>query len=387
MLDELQLIAEEEVKAYHIYGNKYRALNPMPTKPSPVKQGWEFNAYLLVSIASVLLASMRTAEQFYRAAVFSSATPVLGFLEAFLAVFTVEAGIVVYAAVMASRSRKVSPWVLTFGIILLAAISITAGMAQSLHLATDVDPMVTHYVEIALSLLIGPGASIAALIGGHILGQQVAMAAKQYEELMDEYGASLDEYNLKLKKSWERSDERKAARKNALARAMGESLPSMDDQDLDIEIEQPLGEEHPVSLQSQLAKKTGPDDARDASASQSVRKVPSNGSSKSSAAQSGQIEMASASKTVKQTGKGDGEGTHKKDNGHEKGKEPVDPTRLDPELIKRMQIAITKWLLANGKTPFDENLNHPVISKDTGIDPQSVAKIIQMMRVNYKNHR
>ena len=209
--EELELLAEEEIKGFTIFKDKYQALNPAPLKPSPVKQGWEFTAYILVSVASVLLASMRTAEQFYRAAAFS-ANPVLGFVEAFLAIFTVEAGIVVYAAVLASRSKKISPWVLVTGIILLSLISITAGLGQSLHLATDLDPVFVRYTEYALLILIGPGASIAALIGGHILGQQIALAGQQYDDLLKAYDEDVEEYHNKLKRAWERSPERKLVR-------------------------------------------------------------------------------------------------------------------------------------------------------------------------------
>jgi hypothetical protein len=209
--EDLTLLAEEEIRGFRIFREKYRALNPPPTRPSPVKQGWEFTAYILVSVASVLLASMRTAEQFYRAAAFS-ANPILGFIEAFLAIFTVESGIVVYAAVLASRSKKISQWVLVLGIILLSAISITAGLGQSLHLATELDPIFIRYTEYALLLLIGPGASVAALIGGHILGQQIAMAAQEYENMLKEYEANLEEYNNRIKRAWDRSGERKVVR-------------------------------------------------------------------------------------------------------------------------------------------------------------------------------
>lgn len=214
--EELEIIAEEEIRGYRIYREKYRALNPPPVKPSPVKQGWEFTAYIIVSVASVLLASMRTAEMFYRAAFFS-ANAVLGFVEAFLAVFTVESGIVVYAAVLGSRSKKIAQWVLILGIVLLSAISIIAGFGQSMNLISDLDPLIKSYTENALSLLIGPGASIAALIGGHILGQQIAMAAQQYEQLMKDYEKELEEYNTKIKKGWDRSEERKSSRISANA--------------------------------------------------------------------------------------------------------------------------------------------------------------------------
>ena len=399
MLDELQLMAEEEVKAFHIYGDKYRALNPLPAKPSPIKQGWEFKAYLLVSIASVLLASMRTAEQFYRAAVFSSATPVLGFVEAFLAVFTVEAGIVVYAAVMASRSRKISPWVLGVGIVLLAAISITAGMAQSLHLATDVDPMITHYVEIALSLLIGPGASIAALIGGHILGQQIAMAAKQYEELLEAYDGEVEEYNLKLKKSWERSDERKTAKRSALARAMGQQVAHMDTDEISTQtddriqtqmdtqpvespVQEPVHQQVPSVQETQVTQVPEPIASKPVHKTEPVIQAIQDAEPVAAASMS----VPAPARMIRPGSDIFPEEQKEASNGHKNGKSNGNLSKLDPTLVRKMQQAVTKWLVQNNKTPFDDQLNFQTIGKDIGLDPQYVAKIVETMRATYRGH-
>ena len=388
MLDELQLIADEEVRAFHIYRDKFHALNPEPEKPSPVKQGWEFMAYLLVSIASVLLASMRTAEIFYRSAVFSSSSPVLAYFEAFLAIFTVEAGIVVYAAVMASRSKKISPWVLTIGIILLAAISIVAGLAQSLTLSSDIDPQVTHYVEFALTILIGPGASIAALIGGHILGQQIAMAAKQYEDLLDDYEGQLEEYNLKLKKSWERSDERKTAKRNAITRVMMQEQGTL-----------PTEEVPPGVMPSNNGNKKGY-----VSSPTIEAQVPVD--SQSVVQETSFVEKMQADPVVNETITPQNsvdmkmpvsENVVKESISFEESKEPVAEKKdnnngnkkngifsdLDNVTVKQMQHAVTKWLIDNKKTPFDNDLDYQIIANEVKLNPQYVGKIIQQMKVSF----
>ena len=391
MLDELQLIADEEVRAYHIYSEKFRALNPEPERPSPVKQGWEFMAYLLVSIASVLLASMRTAEIFYRSAVFSSSSPALAYFEAFLAIFTVEAGIVVYAAVMASRSKKISPWVLTIGIILLAAISIVAGLAQSLTLSTDVDPQVTHYVEFALTILIGPGASIAALIGGHILGQQIAMAAKQYEDLLDDYEGQLEEYNLKLKKSWERSDERKTAKKNAVTRIMMQEQGIL-----------PPGESHPDILQTYVGDNHGTVHTPQPLPQSAVESIPvvndvpviekkltgkdvNEPLTEQVVSQKAvSMKMPASDNVVKESSivkeKKGSEPVNTHNNGSKKNGKFSD---LDNVTVKQMQHAVTKWLIDNKRTPFDNDLDYQLIAKEVKLNPQYVGKIIQQMKVSF----
>jgi hypothetical protein len=198
-----------------------------------------------------------------------------------LAIFTVESGIVVYAAVLASRSRKISQWVLVFGIVLLSAISITAGLGQSLHLATNLDPIFIQYTEYALLFLIGPGASVAALIGGHILGQQISLAAQQYENMLAEYQKSLDEYSLKLKRAWDRSEERRYVRVSSNIALLG------------VEPEEEE-EESPVSISSDL----------------------------------------------------------------------------------------TRWLLQNGKTPYDEDLNPINIAQEIGQDHDLVQLALERMRDN-----
>jgi hypothetical protein len=391
VLDELQLIAEEEVRAFHIYSNKYRALNSEPEKPSPVKQGWEFTAYLLVSLASVLLASMRTAEIFYKVAVSSSASPIFGYIEAFMAIFTVEAGIVVYAAVMASRSRKVSPWVLTVGIILLASISIIAGLAQSLSLATDIDPQVTNYVQLALTILIGPGASIAALIGGHILGQQIAVAAKQYEDLLEEYDGQVEEYNIKLKKSWERSEERKSAKKNAVTRIM------MQEQGILLPEATPLGllpsnnggnhgHDHsstPV-MQEPLVSQSVEQEMQVIEKKESVPVVNEPITESAAPQKTVSMKMPASDNIVKEVvpenEKSEPESAKPK---HIENKKNGKLGELDNVTVKEMQHAITKWLIDNKRTPFDLDLDVDFIAKEVKLDPKYVEKIIQRMKVSY----
>ncbi|GEM_PF-2902447 len=338
-LYELEQLTEEEVRGYEIYRRKYIMLYPPPIKPSPVKQGWEFKAYLIVSIAAVLLASMRTAEQFYRAATFS-ANPVLGYIEAFLAVFTVETGIVVYAAVLAARQKKIASWVMWIGIVLLAAISIVAGLGQSLYLTSNVDPNFLKYTEYMLSILIGPGASIAALIGGHILGQQIAQAAQLYEQLMAEYENEMQQYNDKLMRAWLRSVERKVA--------LGMmALPRPELQEAEYS-----GEVQHAELQPLLLEKNPVQPAKSAELPASIP-----------------------------MGFG-GDGNHRQRVVQQQQKptrQPIAPPQpqLNDAAITRM---ITQWLIKKGKTPFDADITPASIATDTQLDERTVANILARMR-------
>jgi hypothetical protein len=329
-LSELELVTADEVKAFDIFRNKYRALNPGPAKPTPAKQGWEFKAYFVVSIAAVLLASMRTAEQFYRAATFS-ANSMLGFVEAFLAVFTVEVGIVVYAAVLASRRRQVYNWVFWVGLVLLSSISIVAGLGQSLALTTNPNPVLLRYTQYALSFLIGPGASVAALIGGHILGQSIAEVAQKYEQDQVVYEQELDLYNEKMRRAWQRSFERKVAlRLVTVQKYARESLDEeLDSSDLDISL-------------PALPKNSGEPSVQSAF----VRTV---------------AEERPAQRVVVSAGNG---------NGNRNGSEVA------------MARAVTQWLVLHGKTPFDRDVNPVEIADETGIKPIVVAEVLNVMRKN-----
>jgi len=327
-ISELEQLSKEEIKGFEIYRRKYASITPPPQKPNPVKQGWEFKAYFVVSVAAVLLASMRTAEQFYRAATFSS-NAFLGFAEAFLAVFTVESGIVVYAAVLAARQKKIAQWVMWLGIILLSSISIVAGLGQSLYLSQDIDPSVLRYTQYALSILIGPGASIAALIGGHILGQQIASAALTYENHMAGYEQEIKEYNERIIRNWGRSRERKIAL--GLVSTPTPIAPSKREIEMALEDETNHVAERVIAPRP-LAQPKG-DNNRPVQQSQLVRPV------------------------VRQ---------------------PQGEVRIDQNSAR----AVTQWLVANGKTPFDSDINPAIIAEDAGLQPNIVRTVLLRMRNN-----
>ncbi len=334
-INDLEHLTEEEIKGFEIYRRKHITLYPPPPKPNPTKQGWEFKAYFIVSVAAVLLASMRTAEQFYRAATFS-ANPILGFIEAFLAVFTVETGIVVYAAVIAARRKKISQWVMWVGIILLASISIVAGLGQSLYLSSDLDPSILKYTEYMLSLLIGPGASIAALIGGHILGQQISASAQAYEQANAEYELEMEQYNDKVIRAWQRSVERKI-----VLGLVSVPKAAMQEFEVDQENESPMVTNLP---EPPPMIKNGP------VATVNSVKVDGGNHRQNQIPPVSMVFPKNQSSSPSQT--------------------------IDPKITR----IITQWLINSGKTPFDNDINIGAISKDTKIDTETIRSVLLKMR-------
>ncbi len=341
---DLEQLTEEEIRGFEIYRRKHIALYPPPQKPNPAKQGWEFRAYLIVSIAAVLLASMRTAEQFYRAATFS-ANPVLGYIEAFLAVFTVETGIVVYAAVIAARRKKIAQWVMWVGIVLLASISIVAGLGQSLYLTTDIDPNILKWTEYMLSLLIGPGASIAALIGGHILGQQIATAAQAYEQMQAEYELEMEQYNERVIRAWLRSVERKIVL--GLVSIPKNVLPEFDGI-VEAEVPQLAAINPPIEKPVPAPVIINPTTAGNGGNHRQVQAQPQ--------PQSQTFVRSLPARPAAPANNPAGGGA------------------------QRNNRAVTQWLITNGKTPFDPDINLNQISMETKLDTDTVRDILLRMR-------
>lgn len=194
-------ITELELEAFSQFRRKYTALNPPPKAAS---LGWQFWLLVLTSLAAVILASLRTAEQFYRAAQLGGNT-VLALIEAASVLFAVEGGIVVYSAIRAARSSHISDRMLRLGIFTMVLISTIAGLGQSARLITNLDPQVKTAFEYVLSTIIGAGASAIAWIGGEVLGSQIALAGRATSEMAGDY-------NNRLLSSWNNSPERRIAR-------------------------------------------------------------------------------------------------------------------------------------------------------------------------------
>ena len=207
-------MASAEAIAFQAYENKYAVMFPPPEAPAAIQAGkdWKFISSLIASTASVLLSSTRTAEAFYRAASRGAATlgaQILGWIEAFLAVFTVEFSVVVYSAILSDREKgRVSPVLLWFGVILLSAMQIVAGTDQAMYFVEGIiDPKWREYTSKALTFAIGPGAAIAAVISGHVLGKQLNTVRFANQDEIDDHEHQYKLWRGRMIKAWEKSDE------------------------------------------------------------------------------------------------------------------------------------------------------------------------------------
>lgn len=216
-----------EVEAFALYREKYAQMHPPPQMSALGGYGWQFALLLVTSAAAVILAALRTANQFYRAASLSG-DAFLAYAEAVAVLFAVEGGIVVYSAIRSAAKKNVSMSRLGLGIGIMVIISTFAGLGQSLHLIENIDSTFQLYFEYGLSFVIGVGASVIAWIGGDVLGSQIALVGVKREQKGKDYGEEKGAWEARLLASWANSPERKIARgdlnaelERSLARSRG----------------------------------------------------------------------------------------------------------------------------------------------------------------------
>jgi hypothetical protein len=204
-------LTSQETEAFEQFRQKYKLMHPVKAKPRASGLDWKFYLVLLVTPMQILLAALRTASIFYKAAELGG-NQTLAYIEAGLAIFAVEVALVVYSAVQAAKRTEVPEGRLTFGIILMVLISVFAGLSQSITLITGVDKTFLTYLQYGVSFMIGIGASIIAWIGGEVLGEQVALMGIRANQIDEQYRVYLQEYNEGMLNSWANSPERKIAR-------------------------------------------------------------------------------------------------------------------------------------------------------------------------------
>jgi len=202
-------LAAYEITAFEAFEQKYAAMYPPPSRPRRVtiSGDWQFWAFIFIGIASVMLAGLRTAEMFYKAAAFTNS--MLAWVEAGLAIVAVEVSIVMYSTTLSEDSDHLSKVGLWFGLVLLGSISVVAGFGQAIRLIDNVDQVIVEATQYALSILIGPGASIAAILAGHILGKQIKKIKVTNREDVGDYREGIEEWRRKMVSHWKRSPEYK----------------------------------------------------------------------------------------------------------------------------------------------------------------------------------
>ncbi len=202
-----QNYAQAEQEAFDEWAETYSRNNPLPDLPKTGRifslAYWDFWALAFVSGASIFLTATRTGLRFYEAAFSDSNTVWLASLEALLAIFAVDLGLPVVAAVFAYRrilknQNTTRLWAerlkLVIASILLLAIIIVAGLGQSIKISESLLLQYGLLTETWLVLLLGGGIGIVAYIFGDLLGVTFASVAVDNKTAIEEYEKELEEY-------------------------------------------------------------------------------------------------------------------------------------------------------------------------------------------------
>lgn len=203
---ESYALAERD--AFKAYRQGYALQYPPPEKPTigRVARDSEFILLLLTVISSILLTSLRTAEAFYKSAQYT-ALVIFGIgvaqIEAALAIIAVE-GMMVVLSMIRAKKRKTTHSELTYvvGIIILATISVVAALNQSISLMENPSQQVIYGLSVILTIVIGPGSALSALLGGHLLGSRISDLSAENQELMKQYKEDRSAWEQKVVASW-----------------------------------------------------------------------------------------------------------------------------------------------------------------------------------------
>lgn len=197
--------SEREQEFYARYRIGYAQKNPPPKKPSAISALADPYTYMLVivTLGSLLLTSLRTAEQFFRSAMNSWLGEWVAWTEAALAIISVEGAMVVYSMIRAKKIRATydGRW-LVVGIGITAFISIVASLGQSVNFIDQLPETLNNGLQWALTFVIGPIGAVAAVIGGHLIGAHLSDLSVQNEGRYSQYEKELDEWLDGLNRSW-----------------------------------------------------------------------------------------------------------------------------------------------------------------------------------------
>lgn len=219
-IDLILDITEDESNAFGAYKDKYASMKPPPRRPGASGLGWQFWVTVPCALSAIILAALRTANIFYKAALLSDLGDFFSLVEAFVAMLAIEGGLVAYAAIRSDRKAqdediraiRQHDTRLFWAIILMVLVSVVAGLGQSATVVDNMGIAWANRIQYALFLVTGIGASLIAWIGGEVLGSQVALAGIENEKRMTDWREQMESYMTGLRSSWSRSQERKMVR-------------------------------------------------------------------------------------------------------------------------------------------------------------------------------
>jgi hypothetical protein len=196
------------------YSNEYSALFPPPIVRIHGLD-WKFYGLMVTSISTVIVAALRTAQMFYFAEEMSSqfwglgtqGNFILGISGAFFSMLAFEGGLALISAIKTSDKSEISDNIYSLQIFLLLAISIFAGLGQSLGLVKNIPQEFMDVFTYLLVFVMGVGASFAAWFSGEILGVQLqkfsVRKAEAEERFLEQKRIHLQNARKNFLQKWE----------------------------------------------------------------------------------------------------------------------------------------------------------------------------------------
>ena len=212
---------QREEEAWGLFEQRFDKQFPMPESPNVKLMnsiGWQFIMTTLQAVASVVLASMRTAQMFYEAA--AGTFWAIQFTGAGASVLAIELGIVTFSTIKSEMKNRaqtvkdlnsaldVSVKLLNTGIFAGLIISAIAGLGVSLK-GFGIN---TEGFKLVLAVTMGLGASIIAWVSGDILGAMLARFGNARLAAGHKHATEMQERNELKNNMWENAPERKIAR-------------------------------------------------------------------------------------------------------------------------------------------------------------------------------
>ena len=210
--EQYKLMMESEASRFNSYFNfEYKKLYPEPIIEM-VGLDWRFWGSLTTSVSLVVVAAFRTAQMFFATEVISAAvwlgesgngTDMIAFVSSFFVLVGVEGGLAFISAVKTYNSGKVSEDVFKWQVGILLAISVMAGLGQSIGLIDNISEEVMKWFSYVLLFVMGAGTSVGAWLSGEIIGGLLRQFADVKEKAVSEFKAKKEEYLASARRLWE----------------------------------------------------------------------------------------------------------------------------------------------------------------------------------------
>lgn len=215
--------AKQEKDAFVSFKETYSAENTPPANPAATlikSLSWEFWTSLLVGLAAMVLAGMRTYGKFYDMSSAAFGPGNMATAEAMISIVAIEGVLFVAEAIRASMdisdvgNKNFLKTLKRIGVLTLL-ISMSAGTGQAIpSLGTSIPSEVRVFVDWAMLIGLGAGSSYVAKVAGGIVGHQVSAAKASMLEITKTYKRTYASWETALKNAWQHSDERVIARES-----------------------------------------------------------------------------------------------------------------------------------------------------------------------------